>query len=58
MGVCPHLTSKDGYEDTILPSGAFAATPEKPSDCACDLYFSDPNLSASADGLRTSAGQY
>jgi hypothetical protein len=33
------LPSKDGYEDSVLPSG----TPQEALDCACGLYLADPS---------------
>jgi hypothetical protein len=32
----------DDYQDSILPTGAFAGTPEEALDCACGLYLNDP----------------
>lgn len=32
-----------GYEDSMLPSGAFAGTPEEALDCACGAYLADPS---------------
>jgi hypothetical protein len=40
-GFAVYLASKDGYEDSILPSGAFTGAPEEALDCACGLYLSD-----------------
>lgn len=37
-----YLASKDGYADSILPSGSFTGTPEQALDCACGLYLNDP----------------
>jgi prepilin-type processing-associated H-X9-DG protein len=36
------LASKDGYEDSTLPSGYTAGTAEEALDCACGLYLNDP----------------
>jgi hypothetical protein len=36
------LASREGYEDSVLPSGAFAGTPEEALDCACGLYLGQP----------------
>ena len=36
------LASRDGYEDSVLPSGAFAGSPEEALDCACGLYLGQP----------------
>ena len=41
-GFAIHLASTGKYEDSILPSGAFAGTPEDALDCACGLYLADP----------------
>ena len=37
-----YLASRDGYEDSFLPNGAFEATPADALDCACGLYLGDP----------------
>jgi hypothetical protein len=50
-GFAIYLASRDGYEDSILPSGSFAGTPEEALDCACGLYLNDP--SAWVDGSPT-----
>jgi hypothetical protein len=36
------LASKDGYQDSVLPTGYSAGAPEGALDTACDLYRSDP----------------
>jgi hypothetical protein len=41
-GFACYLASEDGYEDSILPTGNFAGTPEEALDCACGLYLNDP----------------
>jgi hypothetical protein len=41
-GFAIHLASRDGYEESILPSGLPAGTPEEALDCACGLYLGDP----------------
>ena len=38
------LASNDQYEDTILPTGAFAGSPEDALDCACGLYLAIPDI--------------
>jgi hypothetical protein len=43
-GFALYLASKDGYEDTLLPTGTFTGTPEEALDCACDLYLSTPDI--------------
>ena len=37
-----YLASKNGYEDSILPSGRPVGTPQEALDCAATLYLSDP----------------
>jgi len=32
----------DGYQDSILPNGHTAGSPEDALDCACGLYLNDP----------------
>jgi hypothetical protein len=41
-GFAIYLASKDGYEDSVLPSGYTAGSPEEALDCACGLYLGDP----------------
>ena len=41
-GFAIYLASKDGYEDSILPNGQFAGSPEDALDCACGLYLNNP----------------
>ncbi len=43
-GFAVYLASKDGYEDSVLPTGGFAGSPEDALDCACDLYLSGPDI--------------
>ena len=43
-GFAMYLASKDGYEDAILPTGAFAGPPEDALDCAAGLYLANPTL--------------
>jgi hypothetical protein len=43
-GFAMYLASKDGYEDAVLPIGAFAGLPEDALDCAAGLYLGDPTL--------------
>lgn len=47
-GFAIYLASKDGYQDSILPSGSFTGTPEEALDCACGLYLNDPSAWADA----------
>jgi hypothetical protein len=42
-GFAIYRASHDDYEDSILPSGAFAGTAEEALDCACGHYLNDPN---------------
>ena len=37
-----YLASRDGYEDSMLPSGSVAGSPEEALDCACGLYLNEP----------------
>ena len=41
-GFAVYLASKDSYEDSMLPSGAFSGAPEEALDCACGLYLNEP----------------
>lgn len=41
-GFAVYLASKDGYQDSALPSGHTAGTPEDALDTACGLYLGDP----------------
>ena len=41
-GFAIYLASRAGYEDSILPSGHTAGSPEEALDCACGLYLNDP----------------
>jgi hypothetical protein len=41
-GFAIHLASRDGYEDSFLPNGHPAGTPEEALDCSCGLYLGDP----------------
>ena len=41
-GFAIYLASKNGYQDSVLPSGFTAGTPEDALDCACGLYLADP----------------
>lgn len=40
-GFAIYLASKDGYEDSVLPTGSFAGAPEEALDCVCGLYLGD-----------------
>jgi hypothetical protein len=41
-GFAMYLFSKEGYEDAVLATGAFAGLPEDVLHCAAGLYLSDP----------------
>jgi hypothetical protein len=41
-GFAIYLHSKDGYEDSFLPNGNLAGTPEQALDCAAGLYLNNP----------------
>lgn len=41
-GFAIYLASTNGYQDSALPTGDFAGTPEAALDCACGLYLNDP----------------
>ncbi|MCX4633026.1 hypothetical protein ACIA98_44010 [Streptomyces sp. NPDC051366] len=43
-GFALYLASTDKYEDTILPTGSFAGSPEDALDCACGLYLTTPGI--------------
>jgi len=46
-----YLASRDGYEDAVLPTGAFAGLPEDALDCAAGLFLRDPTLWPTPDEL-------
>jgi hypothetical protein len=41
-GFAIYRASHDDYQDSVLPTGMFAGTPEEALDCACGLYLNDP----------------
>jgi hypothetical protein len=43
-GFAIYLASRDGYEDSVLPSGHFLGSPEEALDCACGLYLAAADL--------------
>jgi hypothetical protein len=52
FGFAIYLASRGMYEDSILPSGQFAGSPEEALDCACGLYLGDPTAwAAPAEGV-------
>ena len=42
-GFAIYLASRDGYQDSVLPSGLPIGTPQEALDCACGLYLNDPS---------------
>ena len=42
LGFAIHLASRNGYENTVLPSGYPVGTSEEALDCGCGLYLNDP----------------
>jgi hypothetical protein len=42
-GFAIYRASHNDYENSYLPSGQFAGTPEEALDCACGLYLGDPS---------------
>lgn len=42
-GFASYLASKDGYENSALPTGMFTGPPEHALDTACGLYLGDPS---------------
>ncbi len=41
-GFAIYLASKNGYQDSVLPTGHTAGSPEDALDTACGLYLGDP----------------
>jgi hypothetical protein len=41
-GFAIYLASKNGYQDSVLPTGYTAGSPEDALDTACGLYLGDP----------------
>ena len=41
-GFAVYLASKDGYQESVLPSGFTAGAPEDALDTACGLYLGGP----------------
>ena len=52
-GFAMYLFSKEGYEDAVLPTGAFAGLPEDALDCAAGLYLTDPRSDQPPTNLQT-----
>ncbi len=42
-GFAVYLYSREGYEESVLPTGLPEGTPEEALDCACGLYLNDPS---------------
>lgn len=43
-GFAIYLASTDGYQNAVLPTGAYAGLPEDALDCAASLYLTDPTI--------------
>jgi prepilin-type processing-associated H-X9-DG protein len=41
-GFAIYRASHDDYQDSILPNGLAAGSPEEALDCACGLYLNEP----------------
>jgi hypothetical protein len=41
-GFALYRASHDDYQDSLLPNGTPAGSPEQALDCACGLYLNDP----------------
>ena len=41
-GFAIHLAARNGYEDSVLPSGQPTGTPDEALDCACGPSLGDP----------------
>ena len=52
-GFAIYLASKDSYEDSYLPTGQHAGSPEDALDCACGLYLNDPTAWQQPDPTTT-----
>jgi len=42
-GFAVYLYSREAYEESVLPTGLPAGSPEEALDCACGLYLNDPS---------------
>jgi hypothetical protein len=42
-GFAFYTASTDSYEDSVLPTGSFAGSPEEALDCVCGLHLQDPS---------------
>jgi hypothetical protein len=60
VGFAIYFASRDGYQDSVLPSGLPVGSPEEALDCACGLHLNDPSARqerlspANPDHARTS----
>ena len=52
-GFAIYRASHDDYQDSFLPSGQPAGTPEEALDCACGLYLGDPTAWLTPPGTDT-----
>ncbi|MDF3290136.1 hypothetical protein [Streptomyces silvisoli] len=43
-GFALYYASSDRYEDTLLPTGGFAGSPEDALDCACGVHLAAPDI--------------
>jgi hypothetical protein len=43
-GFALYYASSDRYEDSLLPTGGFAGTPEDALDCACQLHLAAADI--------------
>jgi hypothetical protein len=43
-GFALYYASSDRYQDSLLPTGTVAGTPEDALDCACQLHLAGPEL--------------
>jgi hypothetical protein len=46
VGFAVYLASRDGYENSFLPSGYHAGPPAEALDCDCGLYLNDATVGA------------
>ena len=52
-GFAVYRASHDDYQDSYLPTGQPAGTPEEALDCACGLYLGDPTAWLTPPGTDT-----
>ena len=52
-GFAVYRASHDDYQDSNLPTGQPAGTPEEALDCACGLYLGDPTAWLTPPGTDT-----